>query len=203
MSGFEKYPRLLIIGNCCLSDTTSNGRTLKNFLIGWPKDKIAQFCIRFESPDFSACDNYYCVSDRDALNAFLLRGAKNGKKEILDSNEENIPPITNKQVNRNAMSMYIRDIVWSSHRWQGKYFKKWVDEFSPELILFQAGDFGYLCRLAVNIAKERNIPIVIYNSEAYYFKNFDYLGSKGIAKLFYPLLRKRFCKIFYLILKGD
>lgn len=192
----DKIPRLLIIGNCCLSDSTSNGRTLKNFLIGWPKEKIAQFCIHFDKPDFSICDRYYCISDRDALNAFRFKGAKNGT-DLPDEAQVTAPQAPSGQkVSRNALSAYLREIVWSSRRWRGSHFKKWVDDFSPELVLLQAGDCGFMCRLALEISKKHNAPIVIYNSEAYYFKNFDYLGSTGLAKKFYPLFRRRFRKDF-------
>ena len=149
MKSSDKFPRLLVIGNCCLSDSTSNGRTLKNFLIGWPKDKLAQFCIRFEKPDYSVCDNYYCVSDRDALNAFKFKGAKNGT--AIPSEEKNEKAYTQnptqttsdanaKKISRNAFSAYLREIIWSSKRWRGKYFDKLVADFHPEVILLQVGD---------------------------------------------------------------
>ena len=196
MNSSDKFPRLLVISNCCLSDITSNGRTLKNFLIGWPKDNIAQFCIHFDKPDYSSCDNYYCISDRDALNAFRFKGVKNGT-DLPDGTQAAPAQAANAQkASRNALSAYLREIVWSSKRWRGSYFKKWVDDFSPELVLLQAGDCGFMCRLALEISKKYHAPIVIYNSEAYYFKDFDYLGSTGLSKKFYPLFRRRFRRDF-------
>ena len=53
-----QYPRLLIISNECLSSVSSNGRTLRNLLIGWPKEKLAQFHIRRTAPDHSVCDRF-------------------------------------------------------------------------------------------------------------------------------------------------
>ena len=52
------YPRVLIVSNECLSPNTSNGRTLRNFLLGWPRERLAQFYIRPSQPDFTACANY-------------------------------------------------------------------------------------------------------------------------------------------------
>ena len=198
MNSSGEFPRLLVIGNCCLSDTTSNGRTLKNFLIGWPKDKLAQFCIHFEKPDFSLCDNYYYVSDRDALNAFCLRGTKNGTCLPEEKSQQISETQTSgdKKIERNAMSSYLREIIWSSKKWRGSYFDKWVDNFAPQIILLQAGDCGFMCKLAVEIANRLIIPLVVYNSEAYYFKDFDHMGSQGITKIFYPLLKRRFNKDF-------
>lgn len=196
MNGLDKFPKLLVIGNCCLSDTTSNGRTLRNFLIGWPKDKLAQFCIHFEKPDFSLCDNYYCISDRDALNAFCFKGAKNGTDLPEQKQPSAAKSADGQKVGRNALSAYLREIIWASNRWKGVHFDRWVDAFAPELILLQAGDCGFIFRIALKIAKKYHIPIVVYNTEAYYFKDFDYLGSTGYAKKFYPILKRRFRKDF-------
>ena len=201
MNNLNEFPRLLVIGNCCLSDTTSNGRTLRNFLIGWPKEKLAQFCIHLDKPDFSICDNYYHVSDRDALNAFCLRGAKNAVVNPTKVTTEASDQASERKIERNAFSAYIREIVWSSNLWKGEYFEKWVEKFNPEVILLQAGDGGFICKLCLEISKKYNIPIVVYNSEAYYFKDFDYMCSKGFAKCFYPAFKRRFAKNFEKLMK--
>ena len=54
----KEYPRLLVLSNNSFSKSNSNGRTLGSLLQGWPKDKIAQFCISTDGPDFEVCDNY-------------------------------------------------------------------------------------------------------------------------------------------------
>lgn len=189
------FPKLLILSNDCLSQSTSNGRTLDNFLLGWPKEKLAQFCVRNSAPDFMVCDQYYYVSDRAALGAFV-KGIPAGEKLHIGENvEETIQkPVARKK--RNAITMLIRDMVWNSMRWAGKEFYMWVEEFHPEIILLQAGDCGFMLRLARHLAARYQIPLVIYNSEAYYFKNYDYFRSKGIAKLAYPLFRRLYCREF-------
>ena len=203
MNNLDIFPRLLIVSNCCLSNSTSNGRTLKNFLIGWPKDKLAQFCIHFDDPDYSMCSNYYRVSDRDALNAFKLKGVKSGvvdpEQNRIAENSRNVTSTNSsdeKKVGRNAFSAYIREIVWDSKKWKGDYFDNWIKEFNPEVVLLQAGDNGFLCRICLEISNMYNIPIVIYNSESYYFKNFDHMRSSGWKKLFFPIFKRRFRKDF-------
>ncbi len=191
----NEYPRLLILSHACLSTTDSNGRTLRNFLIGWPKEKIAQFCLQRNNPDFSVCNNFYCITDREALNAFKLKGTKDGRldgdkyAEIIKRMKASPSQTHKKGIHRNPISMIVRNVVWSSGLWKGKYFNEWLEDFSPEVILIQAGDFAYMFKLARQLSKKYHAPIVLYNSEVYYFKNFDYFGSKGIKKSFYPLFR--------------
>lgn len=46
-------------------------------------------------------------------------------------------------------------------------------------------------RLAVKVAKRQEAKLVIYNSEGYYFKEFDYFRAHGMAHFLYPLFRQR------------
>lgn len=187
------FPRVLIISNECLSNVSSNGRTIRNFLLGWPKDKLAQFFLRNVAPDFDICDRYYYVSDSAALNSFLRGHPASGE---LPTESQAASSAGTKKKPRNAITMMVRNTVWNSMRWAGKNFYKWVDEFSPELILLQAGDCAFMLKLARKLAKKYSIPVVIYNSEGYYFKTFDYFRSNGLAKLMYPLFYRNFCKEF-------
>lgn len=50
-----------------------NGRSLGCLLEGWPKSCIAQFCLDLQDPDWALCDNYFAVSDYDAVKALLLK----------------------------------------------------------------------------------------------------------------------------------
>ena len=184
---------MLIISNECLSTVTSNGRTLRNFLDGWPREKIAQFCIRGNAPDYSACDNYYYVSDRDALNAFLKGKRASGQ---MPRTTGGAAPAAGGAGGRNALTMLLRDLVWNSMRWAGKPFRRWLDGYAPELVLLQAGDCGFMYRLAESISKRYNAPLVIYNSEGYYFKRYDYFKAKGLAHWCYPVFRGLFCRQF-------
>ena len=57
-------PKVLVISNECFSKTSSNGRTLGNFFLGWPQDRLAQFYISSADPDFDYCKNYFRVDKK-------------------------------------------------------------------------------------------------------------------------------------------
>ena len=46
-----------------------------------------------------------------------------------------------------------------------------------------------MLRLARTLAERYDVPLVVYNSESYYFKKFDYLRGKGLAHWCYPIFR--------------
>jgi hypothetical protein len=62
--------------------------------------------------------------------------------------------------------------------------------------LLQAGDCPFLYKLARIYAQSYQIPLLIYNSEDYYFKRYNYFdcGSKLFYKIFHRKLRKEINK---------
>lgn len=188
------FPRVFIISNECLSETGSNGRTLYNFVSCFPKDNTAQFFISKEKIDLKICKNYFNVTDEEALNSFFSR--KTNRKASDRRNDNSL-----RRVNKNPLTSLVRDIVWSSHKWGFDKLLKWVESFNPDVILFQAGDSAFLCKLALQISDKLGLPIVIYNSENYFFKNYDYFRSKGINHIFYPIYHARFKHSFSKLIK--
>lgn len=189
------YPRILLVSNNCLSKSDSNGRTLGNFVSAWPKENIAQFCIHDRDKDWDVCSNYYVISDAQAVKAFVLGKKIDGRKTVCEK-EVAVSSCTamKKGVARTPASMLLRDIIWKSLRWKKDKFDSWVDGFDPQVVLFQAGDLPALYDIAVRMAKDRNIPLVIYNSEEYYFKDYCYFGEDTSFKWLYPLFHKKLKK---------
>lgn len=189
-----RYPRVLIIGNNCLSQSGSNGRTMRNFLDGWPKEALAQFYIYDEDPDFEVCDHYYRVTDRQALRALLGKGKSGGVVTQARSMEASSG--TGMSPRRNAFTMLCRELIWDSCCWGRKELDAWISAFDPQVVLLQAGDCSFMFRIARQVAKAHGIPLMIYNSEGYYFKKHDYFQAKGLIHWLYPLFRLQFCREF-------
>ncbi len=186
--------RVLILSNECLSTRTSNGRTLSNFLVGYPKQCLAQFSLQGAAPDFERCERYFCVTDGEALQAFV-KGRHVGK--LLTPQQTDAPAVpASMGHSRTALTMLLRDLIWSSGRWKKGGFHKFAEEFSPELLLLQAGDCAFMFKLAMKLARQYQIPIVVYNSEGYYFKKYDYFRASGIAHWCYPIFRRRLKRTF-------
>ena len=199
----QDIPKLLVLSNTCFSKSSANGRTLGNFLKGWPKEKIAQFFLS-GNPDGEFCRSFYQITDGQAIKAFCFKKISNGTIKELDiNNTSNGNVKVAKKINKNALTMLLREMIWSNRRWKKYGFEEWVDNFKPELLLLQAGDSGFMCDLAVALSKKYNAPLVVYNSENYYFKGFDYFKSKGISHWMYPLFRKVFCRKFERMIKAS
>lgn len=185
------YPKVLVISHNCFSKTGSNGRTLSNLFSGWPLEFLAQFYISNEKPDFNICNNYYRVTDAEAVKA-LMQNTDLEKMHLktMDTNEINnyndskteslFSKLLKIKKKKSPLSYILRNFVWDTKKWKKESFNNWVKEFKPEVILIQLGDYSFMLRIALEIAKENNIPIIIYNSEDYFFKQ-----KKSISPLYY------------------
>lgn len=107
MNDIKTYPKVLVISHNCFSTSGSNGRTLGNFFVNWPKEAIAQFFIFNEIPDSSVCENYFRVTDTEALKAFY-KGSEAGRivrNETLFKQDENSEALLNKIYRRHRKKL--------------------------------------------------------------------------------------------------
>lgn len=192
----NNVPKVLVLSNECFSKTSSNGRTLGNFFINWPKEKLAQFFLTGQ-PDEYYCWNFYQVSDKQVINAILRmenRGGKVSLKEIKADSKKIYSKTSTKKYPRNALTMIARNILWKYGQWEKNGYWDWVKQFNPDIVLLQAGDCAFMYDLAVKTIQNTNAKLVIYNSEGYYYKNFDYFRARGLAHLAYPIFHNKLKK---------
>jgi len=179
--------RVLVVSINAFNVNGSNGKVLAEYFKGWNSDNLAQFYVYNEMPDYPVCKNYFRVTDRDALRAMM---SGNGAGRIISSSENSVPSINSDgQTNspqKNPLTCLLRDIVWNCNRWRGKTFWKWIDDFKPDVVFTMAGASSFIHKIAIDIANHSNAPLVVYNTENYYFKNYNYMKDKGWG-LLYPI----------------
>ncbi len=165
----NRYPRVLVISASAFSyGNSNNGKVLSQYFRGWDPDCLAQFFVADEIPDFPDCGRYYRVTDKQALRAFVT-GKKAGTRLTCVLEEAHAPVPALGKGKKTWFRKHLRNVVWNTHRWWGQDFDRFIDEFSPELILVMAGDSSFIPNIALRIAKKRNLPLAVYNTESYYF----------------------------------
>ena len=178
----NRNKRVLVLSNNCFSLSDSNGRTLGNLFEGWPKSKLAQLCVIASNPNWDLCDNYYCIEDKSILRSFIRFTKADGRKLVPRFDAENTKgyngdTIRTKVGKKTLFKVCFRELLWSGKRWNSKSFQHWIDDFDPDIIVLQFGDSFFMLDIAYYLAKTRNVPLVIYNTEGYYFfpRNWHYI----------------------------
>lgn len=195
--------RVLVISNSCFASSISNGRTLMGLFAKAEEEKLAQFFV-YGKPDFKICKNHYRVRDKDALFSLIPFRACGGpvKQEDIKAEPESVA--SNQKNNKIPYKVLLRELVWLLGRWNNKTLKKWLDDFKPEAICIFVANNVFLLRLATQIAKRFEIPIVVYSTEAYYFMDYNYLNNRPslVYKIYHAWLRAAYHKMNKYVTQG-
>jgi len=188
------FPKILVLSHTCFSKSDAMGSTLQSYFLSYDKEFVAQFFIKKMMPSFDVCSNYFFLSDKDAFKMAITPFYRKRGKIFTSKKDDDLPSNINSirtvyTTKHRSFALLIRNLVWNLAFFNYKKFFKWVDEFSPEVILCQPGDFPFLFKLAIKLKKKYEIPIIIHQSETYYLKPY----KKG---LLYKIYRKKFNKAF-------
>lgn len=187
-------PNVLVISSDPFSKENANGRTLGNLFYGYPTDQIAQLFLNDAPLDMIDC-RYFQISDQMMLDHFR-RFKKVGIERKYSSDPPSFLQNTRPSVRKNPWTCLLRDRLWRTKAWSTQSFWVWVNSFKPSVVLLQANDMPYLYDLAKIVADKTNSKLVMYNSEDYYFKTWNYLRDENGHKSLYPKFHKRLCKAF-------
>lgn len=176
----QEQPKILVLSHNCFSEFSANGRTLSTFFRFWDKSKVAQLYVNNELPNSNVCDSFYRITDKDILNSIVkptqvgsplknsssvdVSNPKKRKESLIEKLRDlkNIFP---------SILYMFRNLLWMSKKWDTIKLNNWIDDFQPNLILLQPGDYSFIYKMARVIAKRKNIHLVVYNSEDYYLKD--------------------------------
>lgn len=190
-----RYPRVLVVSNNSFSKTGSNGRTLGRLFYCWPRENLAQFCISTDTPDYDVCNNYYLVTDKSALKGFVhFRKAQRCAIEHNINSKGNFT-LSQKKYGKSPFRTIIRNVIWWPKRWKSKEYIQWIEDFNPEVVLLLNSDSIFMLKVAIDISKRRKIPIVIYNTEGFYFFKKPYMYCKWWEVFFF--------KTYQLLYRGE
>ena len=173
--------RVLIVSHNLISQTSNMGKTLRAYFRDFSLDEVAQFYIHSEVPvDDSVCVNYYRFTDVDALRSILLPGSRGQhfgpgdvRKDRLSSRTDSgtLTEVYRAGRRRKPWTYLARSLVWKLSRWDNRQLWAWVEDFSPDVIFFASGDYGFMYDVARKIAEHVNKPLVVNCVDDYYLCN--------------------------------
>lgn len=191
--------RILIVSNNCLSQHNSNGRTLLNMLSGFKSKNLFQIYTSGEYADGHYCAASYRITNRDVINSYFGIAPTNQKISQMEDSESD----TTKNLNckKNAVTMILRDLAWDCSSKLLRYILDWTKDKKPDVVLLQLGDSTHIIHIAVKLTERIGIPLIICNTEDYYFKDYDYMKKSMHAGLIYKIFHRRFCRVYEAMMK--
>ena len=172
--------KLLVISHNVFSKTSNMCKTLSAYFADSQKGQISQFYIHSEIPtDDSVCKDYYRVTDKEIIKSIFSR--KSGKvfneKDIVKSATDSrtdtglTAAIYQKSRSRTPLIYLARNLLWLLGKWNTKKLNEWIDYINPDAVFLASGDYSFIYRIALKIAKKRGIPLFVSCMDDYYFYN--------------------------------
>ena len=155
--------RILVFDQASWDDTNAAGNTLSNLFSGWSDDEFACFFTRKQVPNNSIVSEYYSVSALDLLKNLFCKRNKNNRftSDQIGSLKERIEKqhvaeqssIDKLHQTNNELIYWGMEAVWRSRIWIDREFKKFIKEFSPD-ILFAFGTSTYILDPLISYLKK-------------------------------------------------
>lgn len=200
--------KILLISRTGFSDQEANGITMKVLLSAWHSDEKAVFYCDVQPPDFSAACECFRTTDMDMLKAFVRKGrgkafSESDAQETVSCRQTTdaklksaVPksvPKWMKQRKYDFRLKWLREILWSVSPWGHRKLEKWIDKVSPDAVIYMVGESIYLDKLVLHICQKRNLPLVLYNCEA--FRLIDIQRRKGLERKYYKYIKRLYAKL--------
>lgn len=187
--------KTLIISYNVLDKRTAMGKTIAAFFDGWESEELAQLYFHSEVPTMDMCSHYYRITDTDVLKSVLRKpqgsvgrqfaAAQVDTKRVSSRTDAGFKHKIYSFCRRRKSYIYmVRNTMWRLSNWYTDDLKNWIRKFSPDVIFFAAGDYAFAYDIAYTIAKDFQIPIVMYICDDYFinYQNPKSLLGKPVHK---------------------
>lgn len=156
--------KILIVSHNSFSQTHNNGKTLSAIFSAFKKEELCQlYFTPIGKPDYERCENYYLISDKDAIRSIFIR-SHCGTSTI--KTNESINVVSNR-IKPNNVTKVIRTAVWLFSSWYHGGLGKWIAKQNPDIIFYVGGDGIFSHRIAVSLSKKLTLPLVSYFTDDY------------------------------------
>lgn len=167
--------RLLILSHNALSKNQSNGKTIYSLIKNVPKENIAQIYLTTDIPDFDLCNKYFQINDFHIIKRIYnkkIQGLEVKYEDIRNLNiqKEKVSKSIILEIVRSikgTMFTLIRDSIWLLSGYRTDKLKIFIEEFKPNILLFQTSGSIFSMRLARWIANKYGIKLIMETTDDY------------------------------------
>ena len=186
---------VLIVSNNCMSNSGAAGRTLQLLFSDDHDYNLHQFYVSSEIPEEGMiCNDFFRITNMDIIKAFPFSN-KCGNV-IMPGRKSKQDDFRTKKIGKTVFTSLIRDALWNTGLWKSSAFLQWVNKIKPQVIFLLNTDAEFLLRISLYISEKFNCPIILYNTESYYFNDICFMYMSKFSKILYPFWIKRYRKTF-------
>lgn len=183
--------RILVITNNSLRRSNANGLLLLDQLSSFKSEEIITYSIDSALPDKDTGIAHFKTTDNEHLKYFLSkkklgRVVLNDELTIFRSIPNNVGK--HKGIKESDFFLFIREFIWKHNHKERDNLDKFINEYKPNVILFQASRTIFMIDTVIYLASKYHIPVMIYTGEDEYFHTYPF------CRMFKNILQRRMKK---------
>ncbi len=158
--------KILIVSNNPLSYTQHNSKTILSLVDNKLDFSLAQLFFSSGTPSYHHC-KYYRISDSQLVQSIKKWSIKAGEPVIASSEQCSDNP-SSKVNPSNYFMRLCREVIWKIGSIDYERLFRWINDFSPDILLFMAGDCVFAYDIVAKILKHRtNMKNIVYVTDDY------------------------------------
>lgn len=166
--------KVLLISHNPIGTQFNMGKTFMSLFSSFDKAEICQLYIYPTLPEIDLCSSFFRITDKDVLKSYYKFKVKSCEVYTDESSHNMYENMEDEKLyrnpkNKNDTRMILRDLMWRFAPWYNKSLNKWIEKEMPTCIFVAPGSATFLYNIALKISKKRNIPIITYVCDDYYF----------------------------------
>lgn len=177
----SRLPRVIIFEHPPLNKE-GIGKTLYAFFYRWQKKDLAQVYTVDLPVDESLC-NYFAL-----FGSNVSRNDSIPDAEKRENKREGVVFRLLSWISHTGFGTILRNRVFKRQLKNNKELNTWLKRFEPQCVFFGIGELVDETDYVINLAKEMEIPLVLYVSDDYF--------TKWTKKRLHPFYRNRVLKSF-------
>lgn len=174
-------PRVLIIATIPYA-TNEVSRTLDSYFHFWDSESVAQIFTKNSIPGKGHCAQLFQITDAELLKCWLGKGNTTGtiyKYQELPDMDKIVSSGDSSEFQgayrigrtHTPMVELLRGLLWRKRFWCTPKLEKWLDEFRPDVILYNYCNHLFTQQIALYVAQRYDIPIITTIADDYYFND--------------------------------
>ncbi|WP_302303710.1 hypothetical protein [Culturomica massiliensis] len=163
--------KILVVSHNAFSSFTNNGKTLEAILQGFKKENISQLFFLAESPDYTFCEHYFRITDKDILICLLSSKTPGNivkktdiQDELLSKKRSSLYRVISKISHQFPQ---LRDLYWLKRKWCNDALKTWSKTIDPDFIFFVGGPHRFAHDIALFLSDFLQKPLATFFTDDY------------------------------------
>lgn len=159
-------PRVLACTIGAWSDSVG-ANTMSELFRDYPKDKLACLYIRSNKSDSKSCHRYFHILEGRVMKSIFHRNVITGVDFMLDETQGEEKDLNEERARyskyrqkRNWPLLIAREFVWLLGRWKSKELDKFLDGFSPEVLVCPIESYIHFNRINEYIIKRKQPRVI-------------------------------------------